>query len=66
MPAKLKPSSKEYIKDKSGKMTNKWFMKHYTVSGATTEELEKLYKSPSYKRKKNLIRTELEKRGVEI
>ena len=46
MPAKLKPSSKEYIKDKSGKMTNKWFMKHYTVSGATTEELTKLYKSP--------------------
>jgi len=66
MPAKLKPSSKQYIKDRNGKMTNKWFMQHYTVSGATTEELEKLYKSPSYKRKKNLIRTELEKRGVKL
>ena len=66
MPAKLKQSSKQYVKDKNGKMTNKWFMKHYTVSGATTEELTKLYKSSSYKRKKNLIRTELDKRGVNL
>jgi hypothetical protein len=28
--------------------------------------LEKLYKSPSYKRKKGLIKNELQKRGVEI
>jgi len=66
MPAKLKPSSKQYIKDRNGKMTNKWFMQHYTVSGATTEELKKLYESPSYKRKKGVIKSELQKRGVEL
>ena len=41
-------------------------MQHYTVSGATTEELKKLYESPSYKRKKGVIKNELQKRGVEI
>ncbi len=64
MPAKLKPSTKEYKRDSNGRMTNKWVWKHYTVSGTKTEELLKLYKSTP--RKKNLIKRELEKRGVEI
>jgi hypothetical protein len=63
MPAKLKPSTKEYIKV-NNKMTNRFFIKHYTVSSTSTEELIKLYKSPSYKRKKELIRKELVKRGA--
>ena len=63
MPAKLKPSTKEYIKV-NNKMTNKFFIKHYTVASTSTEELIKLYDSPSYKRKKELIRKELVKRGA--
>ena len=63
MPAKLKPSTKEYIKV-NNKMTNKFFIKHYTVASTTTEELKKLYNSDSYKRKKELIKKELVKRGA--
>ena len=66
MPAKIKPSTKEYIKDKNGKMTNKWVWKHYTLSNTSTEELVKLYGAPSYKKKKQMIKRELQKRGVEI
>ena len=42
MPAKLKPSSKEYVRDARGKMTNKWTWKHYTPAMTSTEELEKV------------------------
>ena len=66
MPGKLKPSTKEYIRDKNGRMTNRWFWKHYTLSGASTEGLIKLYGTPSYKKKKNQIQRELKKRGVEV
>ena len=61
MPAKLKPSVKEYIKV-NNKMTNKFMMKHYTPSSTSTEELKKLLVSPSYKKKKNIILRELAKR----
>jgi len=66
MPAKLKPSTKEYVKDKNGKMTNKWFWKHYTLSSTSTEELTKIYGTPSYKKKKQMIKRELQKRGIQI
>ena len=66
MPVKLKPSTKEYIKDKNGRQTNNWFWRHYTLSGTSTEELIKLYGTPSYKKKKNQIQRELKKRGVEV
>jgi hypothetical protein len=66
MPAKLKPSTKEYVKDKNGKMTNKWVWKHYTLSSTSTEELTKIYGTPSYKKKKQMIKRELQKRGIEI
>ena len=56
MPSKLKPSTKDYKRDSNGRMTNKWVWKHYTVSGAKTEELLKLYKT--LPRKKNLIKRE--------
>ena len=51
MPPKIKPSTKEYIKV-NNKMTNKFRIIHYTPSNTKTEELIKLYDSPSYKRKK--------------
>lgn len=63
MPPKLKPSTKEYIKV-NNKMTNKFFMKHYTPSNTTTEELIKYYESPSFRKKKELIKKELIRRGV--
>ena len=39
MPIKLKPSTKDYIRDSRGKMTNKWVWKHYTTTNTSTEEL---------------------------
>lgn len=63
MPPKLKPSTKEYIKV-NNKLTNKFMIKHYTPSGTSTQELLKMYESPSYKRKKEMIRLELVKRGA--
>jgi pantoate kinase len=63
MPPKIKPSAKEYIKV-NNKMTNRFRIIHYTPSNLKTEELIKLYESPSYKRKKELIRKELVKRGA--
>jgi len=63
MPPKIKPSTKEYIKV-NNKMTNKFRIVHHTPSNTKTEELIKLYDSPSYKRKKEMIRKELVKRGV--
>ena len=57
MPVKIKPSTKDYLRDARGKMTTKWVWKHYTVSNTSTEELKKLYDSPSYKRKKEVIVT---------
>lgn len=63
MPPKIKPSTKEYIKV-NNKMTNRFRIVHYTPSNLKTEELIKLYESPSYKRKKELIRKELVKRGA--
>lgn len=63
MPPKLKPSTKEYIKV-NNKMTNKFFMKHYTPSNTTTKELIKYYESPSFRKKKELIKKELIRRGV--
>jgi len=64
MPVKIKPSSKQYKKDKNGKMTSQWAWVHYTVTNTKTEELKKLYVSPSYKRKKEVIRKELIKRNA--
>tara|TARA_B100001559_G_scaffold253204_1_gene216995 strand:- start:172 stop:372 length:201 start_codon:yes stop_codon:yes gene_type:complete len=64
MPIKLKKSSKDYVRDARGRMTNKWTWKHYTVSNTSTEELKKLYDSPSYSKKKNVIKKELNRRGI--
>jgi len=63
MPIKLKPSTKDYIRDARGKMTNKWVWKHCTTTNTSTEELKKLYSNDSYKRKKEVIKKELVKRG---
>ena len=62
MPAKLKPSSKEYVRDARGKMTKKWAWKHYTPAMTSTVELKKLLENSSYKRKKSIILKELAKR----
>jgi hypothetical protein len=62
MPVKIKPSTKEYKRDRNNRMTNQWTWKHYTVSNTTTEELLKYYRT--LPRKKNVIAKELERRGV--
>lgn len=66
MPPKIKPSTKDYKKDKNGRMTNRWTWKHFTVSGFSTKELKELYNSSSMKKKKNIILRELEKRNESI
>ena len=62
MPAKIKPSTKEYVREARGKRTNKWSWKHYTPATTSTEELKKLLENSSFKRKKNIIIKELAKR----
>ena len=37
---------------------------HYTPSNTSTEELKKMYENPSYRKKKNIIKRELEKRNA--
>ena len=64
MPAKLKPSTKEYVRDSRGRMTNKFTWKHYTPHNTSTAELQKMYENSSYKRKKNIIKRELIKRNA--
>ena len=54
MPSKLKPSTKEYKRDRNGRMTNQFTWKHYTVSGTPTEEL--LSKFKTLPRKRNIIK----------
>jgi len=66
MAPKLKPSSKEYIRDKNGRMTNRWVIKHYTIASTSTEDLKKFYESQNYSRKKNVIKKELSRRGITI
>jgi hypothetical protein len=66
MSIKLKPSTKQYKKDSKGKMTNKWTMIHFPPSSFKTKELQEMYSSSAYRRKKHLIKRELEKRGQEI
>ena len=64
MAPKLKPSSKEYKKDRNGRMTSKWEWKHYTVASTSTKELLKHLDSPSKKRKRKVISLELKKRNA--
>ncbi len=64
MAPKLKPSSKEYKRDRNGRMTNQWEWKHYTVASTSTDDLLKYFKSPNMSRKKNVIKKELEKRNA--
>lgn len=64
MSIKLKPSSKQYIKDSKGKMTNKFNVVHYTPSSTSTKELLEWYGASSYKKKRASILKELKKRNI--
>jgi len=66
MPIKLKPSSKQYIKDSKGKMTNKFMMVHFPPSSFKSTELKEMYKSSSYSKKRHLIKQELDKRNISL
>ena len=66
MPQKIKPSTKVYERDTRNKITNKWKWQHYTPSGTKTEELIKLHTDPKFKKKKEMIKKELKKRGVTV
>ena len=62
MSVKLKPSTKEYVRDDRGKMTKNWTWKHYTPSMTSTEDLKKILGDSNYKKKRNIIERELAKR----
>jgi len=64
MAPKLKPSTKEYKRDRNGRLTTKWEWKHYTVASTATKDLLKYYNSPNMKRKRRVIKLELEKRNA--
>jgi hypothetical protein len=64
MPLKLKPSEKVYERDSRNRMTNKWKWQHHTPSSTKTKELIKMYSDSKFKRKKEIIRLELKKRGI--
>jgi|TARA_A100000171_G_C2021915_1_gene91523 hypothetical protein len=63
MPAKIKPSEKEYIKDGNGRPTKMWRWKHYYLKQATTEEIQKKLVEGKNKHKNKLL-NELHRRGV--
>ena len=64
MAPKLKPSSKEYIRDKNGRQTNRWMIRHYTIASATVDELRSALKTSP--RKRNVINKELVRRGISV
>jgi hypothetical protein len=66
MPVKLKPSSKDYIRDDKCRMHNRFQWKHYTVSNTSTEDLKKYYTSSTMTKKKNVIKRELDRRGISL
>ena len=61
LPTKLKPSTKVYKRDRNNRMTNQYTWKHFTISGATNEELLKAYRT--LPRTKNVVVRELNRRG---
>ena len=66
MAPKLKPSTKEYIRDKNNRMTNRWIIRHYTIASTSTEDLKKFYTQQTYSRKKDVIKKELSRRGIAV
>ena len=55
MPAKFKPSEKEYIKNKDGRRTDRWRWKHYYCKQTSTEDLIKAINTGKPKHKQKFI-----------
>ena len=60
----VKFGRKKYKRDRNGRLTTKWEWKHYTVASTATKDLLKYYNSPTMKRKRRVIKLELEKRNA--
>ena len=65
MPAKFKPSHKEYIKDRNNRPTTRWRWKHYYCKQTSTEDLIKAINTGKPKHKQKFI-NELTRRGVKL
>ncbi len=65
MPAKFKPSVKEYIKNSAGRPTNRWRWKHYYLRQTSTEEIIEGINKGKPKHKNKFI-NELNRRGVKL
>ena len=65
MPAKFKPSEKQYIKNKDGRPTNRWRWKHYYCKQTSSEDLIKAINTGKRKHRNKFI-NELTRRGVKL
>tara|TARA_B100001113_G_C20921864_1_gene540454 strand:- start:526 stop:759 length:234 start_codon:yes stop_codon:yes gene_type:complete len=65
MPAKFKPSEKQYIRNKDGRATNRWQWKHYYCKNTSTEDLIEAINKGKRKHRNKFI-NELTRRGVKL
>lgn len=65
MPAKFKPSHKEYIKDRNNRATTRWRWKHYYLKQTSTEEIIDGINNGKRKHRTKFI-NELNRRGVKL
>ena len=67
MSIKLKPSTKDYVRDAKGKIVGKKYTwRHHNPCSFKTGELKTMYGNSSYSRKKHLILKELKRRNIDI
>ena len=65
MPAKFKPSHKENIRGKDGRLTGRTFMKHYYLRQTSTEDIIEGINKGKKKHRGKFI-NELTRRGVKL
>ena len=65
MPAKFKPSHKEYVKGKDGRPTKRVIMRHYYLRQTPTDDIIEAINKGKRKHRNKFI-NELNRRGVKL
>jgi hypothetical protein len=65
MPPKFKPSAKENIRGKDGRLTGRTQIKHYYLKQTSTEEIIKAINTGKKKHRNKFV-NELNRRGVKL
>ena len=65
MPAKFKPSHKEYVKGKDGRPTKRVIMRHYYLRQTPTDDIIEAINKGKRKHRHKFI-NELNRRGVKL